>query len=145
LHVFGTAQQPVTVDDIADQGFAGFLALQSNQSISIQGLNITGAGVAVKISAGSPLIADSRFTENAFNAMNISGAARPVIRNTLISGAKASGVLISGQAQPIFENNQFIDNQPFHLQNGSNYQLQATDNQWQPAASNMTILGEVSY
>jgi hypothetical protein len=145
LHVFGTGQQPVTVDDIADQGFAGFLALQSTQSVSIDGLNITGAGVAVDISAGSPLIANSSFTENAFNAISISGAARPVIRNTVISGAKASGVLVSGQAQPIFENNQFIDNQPFHLQNGSSYGLQATDNQWQPAASNMTILGEVTY
>ena len=145
LHVFGTAETPVTVDDIADQGFEGFLALQSNQDISIQGLNITGAGIAIDISAGSPLISDSRLTENAFSGMSISGVARPVIRNTVISGAKASGVIISGQAQPIFENNQFIDNQPFHLQNGTEYQLQATGNEWQPAASNMTVLGDVSY
>jgi hypothetical protein len=145
LHIFGSSDNLVRVDDIADQGFDSFLALQSNLAVTIHGLSITGAGTAIKISAGSPLIADSILAESQFSAIDISGVARPVIRTTQISGAKTSGVSVSGQAQPVFKNNRFIDNEPFQLQNGSTYQVDATENQWQPAASNMTILGDVIY
>lgn len=145
LHVHGNSTAPVSVSSADGQTFNEFLLLQSKQAVSIAGLNVTGAGIAVQIFAGSPLITDSSFVDNAFNGLSIQGSAKPTIRNSLISGALASGVLVAGQAQPIFENNRFADNQPFHLQNGSSFNIDASTNQWQPAASSSNILGDVTY
>jgi hypothetical protein len=57
----------------------------------------------------------------------------------------ASGVIIQGQSQPTFEGNRFINNEPFHLQNGSNYPINASGNTFEPPASNTTVLGDVLY
>ena len=145
LHILGTGQSPVTVSDRSNQGFDNFLTLQTNKPVTISHLNVDGAGIAIDITAGSPLISDSHFANNQFNGLTISGSSRPTIRNCSISDAQAAGVIVSGQAQPNFKDNQFINNQPFHLQNGSTLQIDATGNSWEPAASNITILGDVVF
>ena len=145
LHIMGNSTAPVIVTDRSGQGFDNFLTIQTSQPVTVDYLNVDGAGIAVDVTAGSPLISNSVFTNNQFNGMTISGSARPTIRNCIISDAQAAGLIISGQAQPKLENNQFSNNQPFHLQNGSTLQLDARDNNWEPAASNMTILGDVLF
>lgn len=145
LHIMGSTKAPVTVVDKANQGFDNFLTLQTNKPVTVSHLNVDGAGIAIDVTAGSPLITDSVFANNRFNGMTISGSSRPTIRNCTISDAQAAGVIVSGQAQPLFENNQFSNNQPFHLQNGSTLQINAKGNRWQPAASNITILGDVIF
>lgn len=145
IHAFGSKENPIVVRDENGQGFDEFLVLQSTQAINLQGLNISNAGIPIQITAGSPLISNCSLINSAFSALTISGSARPIIRNCTISGAKASGVIVSGQAQPTFEKNNFSNNDPFHIQNGSAYQVDITDNTFEPAASNLTILGDVSY
>jgi len=145
LQMYGESDNLIKVTDENNQGFERFLVLQSKQPIQIQGVEINGGGIPIEIVTGQPLISDSRIIDSEFNAFSISGTARPIIRNCEISGAQFSGVLIEGQAQPTFTNNRFINNQPFHIQNGSTYQIDAKQNQWDPAASPISILGDVSY
>ncbi len=145
LQMYGDSDNLIKVIDENNQGFERFLVLQSRQPVQVQGLEISGGGIPIEIVTGQPLISDSRIIDSEFNALAISGTARPIIRNCEISGAKFSGVLISGQAQPTFTNNRFVNNQPFHIQNGSTYQIDAKQNQWEPEASPMSILGDVSY
>lgn len=145
LQMYGSPDNLIKVVDENNQGFERFLVLQSKQPVQIQGIEVTGGGIPIEIVAGQPLISDSRIIDSEFNALIISGTARPIIRNCEISGANFSAVLISGQAQPTFTNNRFINNQPFHIQNSSNYQIDARQNQWDPAASPTSILGDVNY
>jgi hypothetical protein len=145
IHAFGNREHPIMVRDDNGQVYDEFLVLQSTQAINLQGLNITNAGIPIQITAGKPLIGNCSLINSAFNALTISGSARPVIRNCIITGAKASGVIVSGQAQPVFQNNQFANNDPFHVQNGSSYPVDMRDNTFTPAASNTTILGDVTY
>ncbi|MDP6136135.1 MAG: DUF799 family lipoprotein [Arenicellales bacterium] len=145
LQMYGDSNNLIRVVDENNQGFERFLVLQSKQTVQLQGLEIKGGGIPIEIVTGQPLISNSRIIDSEFNALNISGTARPIIRDCEISGAKTSGVLISGQAQPTFTNNRFLNNEPFHIQNGSTYQIDAKQNQWDPAASPTSILGDVSY
>jgi len=145
LHTFGSKESLVKVSAVGSQGFDEFLVLQSTFPVSLTGLLVTGAGIPIQINAGEPLISDSELENCKFNCLTISGSSRPAIRDTLISGAKASGVVISGQSQPTFTGMRFISNQPFHIQNSSTYHVDAKNNEWQPDASSITVLGDVSY
>ncbi len=145
IHTLGNLEHPIIVRDEKGQVFDEFLILQSTQPIGLQGLKISNAGIPIQITAGNPLIGDCVLANSAFNALSISGSARPIIRNCTLSDAKASGVIVSGQAQPTFEKNTFSNNDPFHLQNGSTYQVDIRDNVFEPAASDMTVLGDVNY
>ncbi len=145
IHSFGNMDHPVLVTGDDGQIFNEFLLLMSSQPISLKGLKVTGAGIPIQISAGSPLISDCILADSEFNGMTISGASRPTIRHCTISGAKASGVIVSGQAQPTFESNLFSNNDPFQLQNGSTYQIDVRGNTFEPEISAMTFLGDVNY
>lgn len=145
LHTFGGASSPVSVAGDAGQGYREFLVLQSTAPVNISGLYVDGAGIPVQIMAGAPLITDSSFINSQFNAVTVSGTARPTIRNSLIARAKASGVIVEGQAQPTFAANRFLGNDPFHIQNGSTYQINVKDNTFDPVASPMTLLGDILY
>ncbi|MGB2392231.1 MAG: right-handed parallel beta-helix repeat-containing protein, partial [Pseudomonadales bacterium] len=65
----------------------------------------------------------------------------PQLLANKISNASASGVVISGQAQPTFKDNTFTGNQPFHIQNSSSYAIAISKNAFEPPASELTILG----
>lgn len=145
LRTFGTADAPVSVSGAGGGGFDAFLVIQSEQNVEVAGLRVDGAGIPIQVRAGAPVIRDSSLVRSQFNALVIGGAARPVIENCEIAGARASGVIVEGQAQPVLRNNRFVSNEPFHLQNGSTYQIDARTNTWEPEASAMTILGDVAY
>lgn len=145
LRMFGSATRPVRASGADGQSFASFLELQSTQNVEIDGLVVEGGGIPIRIVAGSPVVRNTQLLNSEFNALTISGSARPVIENCLIQGADASGVIVEGQAQPGFRGNRFINNEPFHLQNGSTYSLDASGNTWQPPASPSTVLGDVTY
>lgn len=145
LQVFGTGASPVVARGADGQDFAEFIALQTTTPVRIIGLTVDGGGIPLQIRAGAPLIEDCNLLNSQFNAMTIGGSARPTIRNCTISGAGASGVIIEGQSQPVFSGNRFLDNDPFHIQNGSTYQVDVMENSFEPAASNMTVLGDVRY
>ena len=135
----------IAVNNAGGGPFDRFLVIQSEQNVEVSGVLVDGAGIPIRISAGAPVIRDCSLVRSQFNALVIGGAARPVIENCAIEGARASGVIVEDQAQPVFRNNRFVGNEPFHLQNGSNYQIDATRNTWEPAASAATILGDVTY
>lgn len=145
LRAFGSKAAPVSVAGADGASFEKFLVLQSEQNVELNGLAVTGAGIPIQVRAGAPVIRNCSLVASQFNAMVIGGAARPTIENCDIEGARASGVIIEGQAQPVLHNNRFVGNEPFHLQNGSNYQIDARSNTWEPAASPSTILGDVTY
>ena len=144
IHSFGSKQRPVRTRSTNGQNFQNFLILKSTQNISLQGLWIDNANLPIEILAGTPTISGAALL-GAFNAITISGSARPLIKDSLVSGAQASGVIISGQAQPILKGNQFANNEPFHLQNGSNYEVDVRDNKFSPGASATTLLGQFKY
>lgn len=143
MHGFGEVSQPIRIVDVSGQGYAEFLTLRTERPVSIKYAEFSGGGLPLQILAGRPLIEMTSFLGNRFSAMSIKGTARPTIRACLITGAGTSGVIVEGQAQPVFTKNRFENNQPFHLQNGSVYQVNIADNEFEPAASNMTVLGNV--
>ncbi len=143
LHGFGEGGQPIRVVDAGGQGYGEFMVLQTERPVGMRHFEFEGGGLPLKIVAGRPLIEMTSFLDNRFSAVSISGTARPTIRDCRIKGAGSSGVIVEGQAQPVFIKNRFEDNSPFHLQNGSSYQVNLSDNQFQPAASMMTVLGDV--
>lgn len=143
IHAFGTQEAPVTVSDADGQGYSEFLVLQTERPVRLQQMQFVGGGLPLQILAGSPLIESSSFNRNRFSAISIGGTARPTIRNCRIEGAGSTGVIVEGQAQPVFIANGFNNNQPFHLQNGSTYQVNLSGNRFEPAASAMTVLGDV--
>ena len=142
LHVFGDRSLPVRVTDAAGQTYSEFLVLQTERPVTLRGIDFTGGGLPLQILAGRPLVESCTFENNRFSAVTISGSARPTIRDSRIAAAGSSGVVIEGQAQPVFVGNEFVANQPFHLQNGSSYQVNLTNNTFEPPASNMTVLGD---
>jgi len=144
IHSFGSKQKPVRTRSTNGQNFQNFLILKSTQNVSLQGLWIDNANLPIEILAGTPTISGASLL-GAFNAITISGSARPLIKDSLVSGAQASGVIISGQAQPILRGNQFANNEPFHLQNGSNYEIDVRDNKFSPGASATTLLGQFKF
>jgi parallel beta-helix repeat protein len=144
MHSFGNQDQPVRALSSSGQNFQQFLILQSNQAISLNGLQVENANIPIQILAGNPTISGASL-HGSFNAITISGSARPLIKDSLISGSSASGIIISGQAQPSFQGNEFKQNEPFHLQNGSNYEIDIRGNQFSPEASTATVLGQFIY
>jgi hypothetical protein len=145
LHGFGEASRPIRVEDVEGQGYSEFLVLQTERPVVIRHFEFTGGGLPVRILAGRPLIETSRFLDNRFSALSLAGTARPTIRACRIRGAGSSGVVVEGQAQPVFIGNSFEENNPFHLQNGSSYQIDLSDNTFVPAASSTTVLGDVLF
>lgn len=140
----GSQKMPIVLAASQGGAFQG-ITLSSTASVQLQQVTIDGAAIGIRIDRGAPLIDHCRIVHSQFNAMDIGGMSRPQIRNSVIDGATSSGVLISGKAQPQFHGNRFANNQPFHMQSGSSYRIDARGNQWQPAASPSTILGNVDY
>lgn len=145
LQVFGTVKNTVKVSGIDGGPFNYFIKVESEKPVSIRGLEVKGAGIPITVSAGNPVIIDSRLMENRFSALEISGTSRPLVRNTEINRSSSGGVIISGHAQPRFEKNTFRNNRPFHILSSSPYRLFAKENLWEPAASEKTVIGNIDY
>ncbi|MBF0589073.1 MAG: DUF799 family lipoprotein [Magnetococcales bacterium] len=145
LQVYGTSDKPVVVTGMDGAPFSTFVALASEEPVTIRGVTVRGGGIPIQITAGSPQILDSRLLKSLYSALEISGSSRPLIRGCEIQGSGAGGVVVEGKAQPRFEGNRFLENKPVHMQNGSEYRIDARGNSWQPSASVSTVLGAVDY
>jgi hypothetical protein len=122
-----------------------YLVLDSQQTVSLQGVVFERGGIAVQVLSGSPDLNDVQIRNSEYSALSISGSASPTISGCLIEGSNTSGVVIENHARPVFKGCKFLDNQPFHIQSTSVYEIVAEGNRWQPAASATTVLGKVRY
>jgi len=144
LRSFGSRDAPVVIAADQGQSFKG-LTLAGDKPVMLNYTEINGAQLGLTITRGNPSIRHCRILNSQFSALDIRGVSRPEISDSEIRGATSGAVLISGKAQPVFHGNTFTNNEPFHIQSGSPYRIDARGNHWQPAASAGTILGNVDY
>jgi hypothetical protein len=140
IGAYGSGDAPIVLTTKNGNRVGEFLILNSTSPSVVAGLSSSLVNVPIQVKAGAPDLIENSIT-NAFNAIVASGASRPMMKGNRISGATAAGVIVSEQAQPIFSDNVFTDNEPFHIQNGSTYTINVKGNQFSPAASMMTVLG----
>ena len=140
IGAYGSGDAPIALTTKNDNRVGEFLILNSTSPSVVAGLSSSLINVPIQVKAGAPDLIENSIT-SAFNAIVASGASRPMMKGNRISGATAAGVIVSEQAQPIFSDNVFTDNEPFHIQNGSTYTINVKGNQFSPAASMMTVLG----
>jgi hypothetical protein len=122
-----------------------FLSLDSNEHVAINGMSIVGAGIAIEVLKGKPLIDNCSIINSQYSALVVANSAVVHMQNCMLQGSNTSALVVTDQARVRVTNSQFIDNFPFHIQSSSIYELEAEENRWQPDASAMTILGKVRY
>ena len=137
---YGTKAAPIQVATKNNSRVSEFLVLSSAAPSHVAGLSSKEVNLPIQVTSGAPDLIDNTLDQT-FNAIVVSGASKPTLRGNVISRATAAGVIVSDQAQPIFESNTFTDNEPFHIQNGSTFPINVKGNAFSPAASPMTILG----
>ena len=137
---YGTKAAPIQVATKNNSRVGEFLVLSSTAPSHVAGLSSEQVNLPIQVTSGAPDLIDNTLDQT-FNAIVVSGASKPTLRGNVISRATAAGVIVSDQAQPIFESNTFTDNEPFHIQNGSTFPINVKGNAFSPAASPMTILG----
>jgi len=143
LNAMGSTDSPITVTQAGGTISRQFLVFNSSLPNQVSGLQVDSVQVPLQIVSGAPVIQDSTIS-GSFNAVMVSGSAKPSLLNNVLTGASASALVISGQAQPRLKGNRFTDNMPFHIQNSSSYTIEIGNNQFEPEASNTTILGATS-
>jgi len=137
---YGTKAAPIQLATKNNSRVGEFLVLSSATPSHVAGLSSGQVNLPIQVTSGAPDLIDNTLDQT-FNAIVVSGASKPILRGNVISRATAAGVIVSDQAQPIFESNTFTDNEPFHIQNGSTFPINVKGNAFSPAASPMTILG----
>lgn len=137
---YGTKAAPIQLATKNNSRVGEFLVLSSTAPSHVAGLSSEQVNLPIQVTSGAPDLIDNTLDQT-FNAIVVSGASKPTLRGNVISRATAAGVIVSDQAQPIFESNTFTDNEPFHIQNGSTFPINVKGNAFSPAASPMTILG----
>ena len=137
---YGTKAAPIQLATKNNNRVGEFLVLSSAAPSHVAGLSSGQVNLPIQVTSGAPDLIDNTLDQT-FNAIVVSGASKPTLRGNVISRATAAGVIVSDQAQPIFESNTFTDNEPFHIQNGSTFPINVKGNAFSPAASPMTILG----
>ena len=137
---YGTKAAPIQLATKNNNRVGEFLVLSSATPSHVAGLSSGQVNLPIQVTFGAPDLIDNTLDQT-FNAIVVSGASKPTLRGNVISRATAAGVIVSDQAQPIFESNTFTDNEPFHIQNGSTFPINVKGNAFSPAASPMTILG----
>ncbi len=137
---YGTRSAPIQLTTKNNNRVGEFLVLSSKAPSHVAGLSSERVNLPIQVTSGAPDLIDNTLDQT-FNAIVVNGASKPTLRGNVISRATAAGVIVSDQAQPIFQNNSFTDNEPFHIQNGSTFPINVKGNAFSPAASPMTILG----
>ena len=137
---YGTKAAPIRLATKNNSRVGEFLVLNSAAPSHVAGLSSDQVNLPIQVTSGAPDLINNTLDQT-FNAIVVSGASKPTLRGNVISRATAAGVIVSDQAQPIFESNTFTDNEPFHIQNGSTFPINVKGNAFSPAASPMTILG----
>jgi TolB-like protein len=144
LYLFG--QDPVIFRPIS-QGLTAqtFLTLNSSEHIQLQGFQIKGAGIAIDVLRGKPLISDCLLENSQYSALVLSNMASVLLDNCHINGSNTSALVVKDQSRIKVVNSKFSNNMPFHIQSSSVFSIEAQSNQWSPEASPMSILGNVRY
>ena len=137
---YGTKAAPIRLATKNNSRVGEFLVLSSAAPSHVAGLSSDQVNLPIQVTSGAPDLINNTLDQT-FNAIVVSGASKPTLRGNVISRATAAGVIVSDQAQPIFESNTFTNNEPFHIQNGSTFPINVKGNAFSPAASPMTILG----
>ena len=137
---YGTKAAPIRLATKNNSRVGEFLVLSSAAPSHVAGLSSDQVNLPIQVTSGAPDLINNTLDQT-FNAIVVSGASKPTLRGNVISRATAAGVIVSDQAQPIFESNTFTNNEPFHIQNGSTFPINVKGNAFSPEASPMTILG----
>jgi hypothetical protein len=104
-----------------------FLTLDSSKTIEINGLHLKNSGIAIEIKSGSPRF-EHLYSDNAkYSALTIHGHANVKISNCQLNGSSTSAIVLSGRSRLALDDCNFINNQPFHIQNSSVYPVVAKD------------------
>lgn len=122
-----------------------FIVINSSKTLQLGGISFSDAGQALVIKKGSPVLSLITMENSRFSGLEISGDAKVEIDRCLIDGSNTSGVIVTDYARLKMTNCQFKNNQPFHIQSSSVYEVIIENSQWSPAASASTILGNVKY
>ena len=100
-------------------------------------------GIGIAIKSGQPLLEAIEIIGSKFTAVMIEGEANVTLRHCLIDGSNTSGVVVSDFAKLKVNDCTIRNNFPFHIQNASSYEIDATGNTWDPAASATNLLGKI--
>jgi hypothetical protein len=122
-----------------------FLTIDSNEHVQLQGIQIERAGIAIDVIKGKALISECTILHSQYSALVVSQNAKATVTNCLIDGSNTSAIVVTGQANVSINDSKLINNFPFHIQHASHVEMDATNNEWSPKASPMTILGSVRY
>lgn len=122
-----------------------FITLDSSQHVELNGFKVKHAGIAIEVLKGKPLLGNCELADSKYTALSLLNTANVKLDNCLINGSNTSAIVVANNARLIMKNSQLSNNFPFHIQNSSTYSVDARQNQWQPAADVMTILGNVQY
>lgn len=122
-----------------------FLTLDSTEHIDLRGIDILGAGIAIDILKGKPLISECVIANSQYSALTLANMAAVRVSECTIDGSNTSAIVVKGQARLNITSSRFINNMPFHIQSSSVFEVEAQSNQWSPEASPMTVLGKVRY
>lgn len=122
-----------------------FITLNSQRHLELNGFRVTNAGIGIEVLAGKPMISNGEIINSKFSALSIQNQANVAARNIVINGSNTSAIVVANDARLSIKQSQFMNNLPFHIQNSSTYTIDATNNQWEPAADMMSVLGKVKY
>ena len=143
LHIWGESSPVMveSVDQIPRQ--LPYFTLSSQKTVNVTGLTMSQAGVGIEANTGSPQLDMLQITGSRFSAMILKGDVNMRVRDCLIDGSNTSGIVVSDYAKLTINSCTIRNNSPFHIQNASSYEIDASDNQWAPDADMTTILGKV--
>lgn len=122
-----------------------FITLDSDRHIELNGFTIQNAGIAIEALKGKPLVSNCELIDSKYTALSLLNTANMKLDGCKINGSNTSAIVVANNARLTIKNSELLNNFPFHIQNSSTYSVDARQNQWQPAADVMTILGNVQY
>lgn len=141
---FWGLKQAIKIGPVADaERRAPYLILENNKATQISGVQMHNGGIGIAIKSGQPLLEAIEIIGSKFTALMIEGEANVTIRHCLIDGSNTSGVVVSDFAKLKINDCTIRNNFPFHIQNASSYEIDATGNTWDPAASATNLLGNI--
>ncbi|MFS1701980.1 right-handed parallel beta-helix repeat-containing protein [Aestuariibacter sp. GS-14] len=141
---FWGLKQAIRIGPVADaERRAPYLILENNKATQISGVQMFNGGIGIAIKSGQPLLEAIEIIGSKFTAVMIEGEANVTLRHCLLDGSNTSGVVVSDFAKLKINDCTIRNNFPFHIQNASSYEIDATGNAWDPKATTSNLLGKI--